>query len=74
MVISLSEALKRRFPDYVTEVQDVFTILGISQLIDQELDGVWRRSDEAQAAQMSHLFSRLVVEPVSEVDFMVEEG
>ena len=74
MIIGLSKAFKRRLSDYVAEVQNVFAILGVSQFVDYELDRVWRRADETQASQMPHLFSRLVVEPVSEVDFMVEEG
>jgi len=56
MVVGLGETFERRLSDYIAEVQNVFPILGLSQLVDQELDRVGRRPDEAQAAQMPHLF------------------
>lgn len=52
----------------------VFAILGLPQLVDQELYAVWRGSEEGQTPQVAHLFSVLVVEAVGEVDVVVEEG
>lgn len=52
----------------------VFSILGFPQLVNQELYAVGRWADEDQAAQVSHLFSFLVVEAVGEVDIVVEQG
>jgi hypothetical protein len=49
----------------------VFAILGLSKLVNQELDAVWRGSKETEAAQMSHLFPVLIVQALREVDGVI---
>lgn len=50
----------------------IFSILGFSQFVDKELYAVGRWADESQAAQVSHLFSFLVVKAVGQVDIVIE--
>jgi hypothetical protein len=50
----------------------IFSILGFSQLVNEELYAVGRWADESQAAQVSHLFSFLVVKTVGQVDIVIE--
>jgi len=74
VVVCFGEALQRGLFDYITEVDVVFPVLGLSQLFDKVLDRLGRRSHKAEAAKMAHLLPLWVVEAVGKVDFMVEEG
>ena len=40
----------------------VFSILWISEFVNEELYGIWRRSEETETAEMAHLFPVLIVD------------
>jgi hypothetical protein len=49
----------------------VFAILGIAELVYQELDAVRRGAYETEAPKMAHLLPVVVVQAIGQVDLVV---
>lgn len=49
----------------------IFAVLGIAELVYQELDTVGRWAYETEAAKVAHLLPVVVVQAIGQVDLMV---
>ena len=50
VAIGFGETLERRLADDIAEVDVILAILGVAELVDEELDRPRRRTDEAETA------------------------
>jgi hypothetical protein len=66
-------SVRRSFPGGCkTERTDVvFAIFGVAELVYQELDAVGRGANKAEASEVAHLLSVVVVQAIGQVDLVV---